>query len=125
MPSVCDRSASEVRAGTLTHVSLIGESPVFRAAVRMMQRIAKNDATVLVQGEIGTGKELAARAIHGFGPRRDGPFIPVNCGTVRDVGAGPIAAADGGTLFLDEVEALSPAGQVALLRFLQGRRRPI
>jgi DNA-binding NtrC family response regulator len=105
----------------------------------MIHRVAACDATVLIQGEIGTGKEVAARAIHYLSRRADGPFIPVNCGAVpdtlfeselfghvrgaftdaRDAVIGLIATAHGGTLFLDEVEALSPKGQVALLRFLQ------
>jgi DNA-binding NtrC family response regulator len=112
----------------------------------MIHRVAACDATVLIQGEIGTGKEVAARAIHYLSPRCDGPFIPVNCGAVpdslfeselfghvrgaftdaRDAVVGLIATAEGGTLFLDEVEALSPKGQVALLRFLQdGTYRPL
>jgi len=112
----------------------------------MMRRLASCEATVLIQGEIGTGKEVAARAIHYLGTRCDRPFTPVNCGAVpdglfenelfghvrgaftdaRDTVVGLIAHAEGGTLFLDEVEALSPKGQVALLRFLQdGTYRPL
>ena len=127
-------------------LDLIGESSLFRATLHMIRRLASCDATVLIQGEIGTGKEVAARAIHYLSSRRDGPFIPVNCGAVpdtlfedelfghvrgaftdaRDTAIGLIATADGGTLFLDEVEALSPKGQVALLRFLQdGMYRPL
>ncbi|MBI3047679.1 MAG: sigma-54-dependent Fis family transcriptional regulator [Acidobacteria bacterium] len=112
----------------------------------MIERLATCEATVLIEGEIGTGKEVAARAIHYLGGRRNGPFTPINCGAMpdslfenelfghvrgaftdaRDTSGGLIANADGGTLFLDEVEVLSPKGQVALLRFLQdGTYRPL
>jgi two-component system, NtrC family, response regulator GlrR len=131
-------------AAAMTHedrmrLNLVGNSPAFLAALALIQRVARSDATVLIQGETGTGKELAARAVHYLGARRDQPFIPVNCGALpdqlienelfghargaytdaRDTTAGLIADADGGTLFLDEVEALSMRAQVALLRFLQ------
>jgi DNA-binding NtrC family response regulator len=131
---------------TLERFNLIGTAPLFLQALELMRRYAACDASVLVQGETGTGKELAARAIHYLGPRRDGPFVPVNCGAIpdslvenelfghargaftdaRDAGSGVIADAEGGTLFLDEVEALSSRGQVALLRFLQDQTyRPL
>jgi DNA-binding NtrC family response regulator len=120
-------------------LNLIGESDAFGRAVGLIEKIAACDATTLVQGETGTGKELAARAIHYLGARAEFPFIPVNCGAIPDTlienelfghrrGAftdareeqrGLVAQADGGTLFLDEVDALSPKGQVTLLRFLQ------
>jgi DNA-binding NtrC family response regulator len=111
-----------------------------------MRKLLAVDASVLIQGETGTGKELAARAIHYLGSRRNAPFIPANCGAVPDSlveseffghtrGAftdakesrvGLIEQAEGGTLFLDELEALSPRGQVALLRFLQDHTyRPV
>jgi DNA-binding NtrC family response regulator len=127
-------------------LNLLGESPVFRDVLRAIRRVAECDATVLIQGETGTGKELAGRAIHYLSARRDGPFIPVNCGAIPDAlveaelfgharGAftdakethqGLIAQARGGTLFLDELEALSAHGQVALLRFLQDQEyRPV
>ena len=120
-------------------LNLIGESLAFRHALSVITRVAACDATVLIQGETGTGKELAARAIHYLGSRRDFPFIPVNCGAIPDslvenelfghvrgayTGAadgqpGLVAEAEGGTLFLDEVETLSARAQVTLLRFLQ------
>jgi DNA-binding NtrC family response regulator len=125
---------------------MIGSSPAFHDAKRMIERIARCDATVLIEGETGTGKELAARAIHYGGARRDGPFVPVNCGAVPDAlienelfghckGAytdartdhpGLIRLAHRGTLFLDEIDALSAKGQVTLLRFLQDQEfRPL
>jgi DNA-binding NtrC family response regulator len=102
--------------------------------------------TVLIQGETGTGKELAARAIHYLGPRRGQAFVPVNCGAIpdnlveneffghtrgaftgaRDHHTGLVASAEGGTLFLDEIESLSLRAQVILLRFLQDQSyRPL
>jgi DNA-binding NtrC family response regulator len=134
------------RIDELTRLNLVGDSPVFREAVQLIQRIAVCDATTLIEGETGTGKEVAARAIHYLGARRDFAFIPVNCGALTDTlleselfghekGAftdakerrsGLVAEADGGTLFLDEVEAMSPRAQVVLLRFLQDQKyRPI
>jgi DNA-binding NtrC family response regulator len=127
-------------------LNLIGSSPAFEAALRLIRRMAGCDATVLISGETGTGKELAARAIHYLGLRKNAPFIPVNCGALpetlveselfghargaftdaREARAGVVAQAEGGTLFLDEVEAMGPHAQVALLRFLQEREyRPI
>jgi two-component system, NtrC family, response regulator GlrR len=118
---------------------LVGRSPAFLDVLELTRRFAACDATVLVQGETGTGKELVARAIHYQGARRSFPFIPVNCGALpdtlvenelfghargaftdaRDARRGLVAEAQGGTLFLDEVEALTPKVQVTLLRFLQ------
>ena len=120
-------------------LNLVGRAPAFLGVLRLIEKFSACDATVLVQGETGTGKELAARAIHYLGARRSHPFIPVNCGALpdslieneffghvrgaytdaRESQSGLVANADGGTLFLDEIEALSPKGQVVLLRFLQ------
>lgn len=134
--------------GPASHTSprLIGRSPAFLQALDLIARMARFSAPVLIQGETGTGKELAARAIHYQSARHDGPFVPVNCGAMpealveselfgcergaftdaRQARTGLIAAAEGGTLFLDELDALPPRAQVALLRFLQDfRYRPI
>lgn len=130
----------------LEELKLVGRSPPFLAVVELTRRFAACDATVLLQGETGTGKELVARAIHYLGARRNFPFIPVNCGALpdtlvenelfghargaftdaRDARRGLIAEAQGGTLFLDEIEALTPKVQVTLLRFLQDQEyRPV
>ena len=117
----------------------IGESMAFREMLAILARVARYDTTVLISGETGSGKEMAARAIHYQGGRRDRPFIPVNCGALpdhlvenelfghargaytdaRESQLGLIAQAQGGTLFLDEVDALTAKAQVSLLRFLQ------
>lgn len=118
---------------------MIGRSPRFLHTLSLIKRIACYDAPVLIQGETGTGKEMAARAIHYLGARREYPFTPVNCGAIpeslfenelfghekgaftdaRDSQLGLVAQSERGTLFLDEVESLSPKAQVTLLRFLQ------
>ena len=120
-------------------IKLIGQAPVFLDVLRQIASVASIDAPVLIEGETGTGKELAARAMHYSGPRSAMPFIPANCGALpeslieneffghargaytdaREPQPGLIAQAQGGTLFLDEVDALPLRGQVALLRFLQ------
>jgi len=127
-------------------MNLIGRSPVFLQALLRIQKAAKHDIAVLVLGETGTGKELAARAIHYMGSRSEQPFIPVNCGALpqeifenevfgHEPGAytdarksqlGLVGQAQDGTLFLDEIDALSLKSQVVLLRFLQDHQyRPL
>lgn len=125
-----------------SRLNMVGSSPVFLEALSLIKRTARCEIPVLIEGETGTGKELAARAVHYLGPRRDYPFIPVNCGAIPDTlveseffgharGAftdakeartGLIAQAQGGSLFLDEIDALSPKAQVVLLRFLQDQQ---
>ncbi len=125
---------------------MIGQSEAFRAVRALIDKMAAFGAPVLIEGETGTGKELAARAIHYKGGRREGPLVPVNCGALPDQlienelfghhrGAftdarqdqpGLVALARGGTLFLDEVDTLTPKGQITLLRFLQDQQfRPL
>src|SRR5262249_7714753 len=121
--------------------SLVGESDGLMRSICKVPNLARSDATVLILGETGTGKELFARAIHYLSSRRRESFVAVNCGAIPDhlfeneffghmKGAftdaftsekGLLGEANGGTLFLDEVDALSPSAQVKLLRFLQDR----
>jgi len=120
-------------------LALIGRSEKMRELTSRIVRVASSDATVLVQGESGTGKELVARAVHAQSPRKDRPFVPVNCAAISEglleselfghakgafTGAvrarrGLFEEADGGTLFIDEVTETSPAFQSKLLRVLQ------
>jgi two-component system, NtrC family, response regulator GlrR len=125
---------------------LIGEDPTFVRMVTKLPSIAASDATVLVTGETGCGKELVARAIHYMSERAALPLVPVNCGALPDSlledelfgherGAftdarasrvGLIAEAEGGTLLLDEVSSLSARAQAVLLRVLQEKTyRPL
>ena len=118
---------------------IIGASPAFRRTMTLVDQVANSSATVLIQGESGTGKELIARRIHDRSPRRQGPFVAVNCAALPETlleselfgyekgaftGAagrkeGRFELADGGTLFLDEVADLSPVTQPKILRVLQ------
>lgn len=120
-------------------LNMVGRSPPFLHVLQQIKKISRYDAPVLIEGETGTGKELAARAIHYLSPRNASPFIPVNCGAIPDSlvenelfghkkGAytdainsqeGIVGLANHGTIFLDEVETFSNKGQVVLLRFLE------
>jgi len=120
---------------------MIGRSNAMRKVMEVLPAVADAAATVLILGETGSGKEVAARAIHDLGPRRNGPFVALNCAALPDTlleaelfgyragaftGAvkdrpGKVASAEGGTLFLDEIGDLSAAVQVKLLRLLQDR----
>jgi two-component system response regulator HydG len=118
---------------------VIGNSPQMHDVVMRLQRIAPTDATVLIQGETGTGKELVAKAIHQNSPRKKRPFVPLNCaalsehileselfghirGAFTDASSdrqGKFEYADGGTLFLDEVGDMPISTQIKLLRVLE------
>ncbi len=125
---------------------MLGQSQPIKALRALLQRYADCDVQVLIEGETGTGKEVAARELHYASLRKAHPFVPVNCGAIPDSlieselfghgrGAftdaktaqpGLVDHARGGTLFLDEVDALSLKGQVTLLRFLQDNEyRPV
>jgi len=120
---------------------IVGQSPAMRALFQLLETVAATSSTVLITGETGTGKELAARAIHHNGPRRGARFVALSCsaipetlleaelfGHVRGAFTGAVANRQGrleqanrGTLFLDEIGTMSPALQAKLLRVLQER----
>ena len=128
-------------AGSHRAPMLVGQSPAMRKLFSVIERVAPTDASVLITGATGTGKELAARAIHDKSPRRDGAFVDINCSAIPETlieaelfghqrgtftGAhenrsGLFEKASGGTLFLDEVDALNLSAQAKLLRVLQER----
>jgi DNA-binding NtrC family response regulator len=125
--------------GGLGFEGMIGSSAVMREVYELTRRVAATNATVLLTGETGTGKELVARALHRLSPRSTGPFVRVNCGALSESlleselfghvkGAftsaienrtGRFEAAHGGTIFLDEINSVSYTLQVKLLRILQ------
>jgi two-component system NtrC family response regulator len=118
---------------------IFGQCPPMLNVFSTIEKVSSTDVPILVTGESGTGKELVARAVHSLGLRKDGPFVPINCGAIpynlleselfgHERGAftgantqvyGKVEYAHNGTLFLDEISELSPNLQVKLLRFLQ------
>ena len=138
-------SAQELKERMGIH-KFIGESSRLMVELEKLPLIARTDSTVLIQGETGTGKEVCAQTLHYLSPRKGGPFVALNCGTLpldlvenelfgHEAGAytgaakaarGLVAEAEGGTLFLDEIDALPLLTQVKLLRFLQEKEyRPV
>jgi two-component system, NtrC family, nitrogen regulation response regulator NtrX len=133
-----DARSEEVGGGD-SPSDLVGSSSAIRRLRETIERAAPTPATVLVTGESGTGKELVARAIHALSPRRDRPFVRVNCAAIPEelieselfghekgsfTGAvrkqiGKFVAADGGTIFLDEIGDLSARAQAKVLRVLE------
>jgi two-component system nitrogen regulation response regulator GlnG len=133
-------------------IPLVGRSPAMQELYRALARLMQTDLTVMIMGESGTGKELVARALHDYGKRRRGPFVPVNMAAIpRDLieselfghekgsftgalnrASGRFEQAEGGTLFLDEIGDMPMDAQTRLLRVLQqgeyttvGGRAPI
>jgi transcriptional regulator with PAS, ATPase and Fis domain len=122
-----------------TDVTIVGNSEKLKQTLLMIERVAPTNASILVLGDSGTGKELIAKKIHFSSPRKDAPFVAINCGAITETlleselfghekgaftGAsttkkGLVEVADGGTLFLDEIGEMALSLQAKLLRFLQ------
>ncbi len=121
---------------------IVGGGPAMKRVFETLRKVAPTDLTVFIRGESGTGKELVAQALHELSPRRERPFVAVNCAAIarelveselfgHERGAftgadarrvGRFEAANGGTLFLDEIGDMAPATQAKVLRVLQERR---
>lgn len=135
------KKAVEVSRG-INPDGIIGQSEAFKKSIDLAKRVSQSNATVLISGESGSGKEVFARAIHQWSPRRDKPFVAINCSAIPDnlleselfghakgafTGAsdkkiGLFEDAEGGTLFLDEIGDLNLPLQAKLLRVLQDRK---
>ncbi len=136
------RENEKLRSMVSSTTELIGSSESMKAVLRLIDKVAPRDASVLITGENGTGKELVARAIHQGSPRKDKPFVAVNCGAIpsnlveselfgyekgaftgaQQTTEGKFDLANGGTLFLDEIGDMPLDMQVKILRALQERK---
>ncbi len=134
-----EREVRSLKAAVEAKYEIVGSSPAIRQLIERLEKVAPTPARVLITGENGTGKELVARAIHRLSPRKDKPFVEVNCAAIPSelieselfghvkgsfTGAfgdrtGKFEQADTGTLFLDEVGDMSAAAQAKVLRALQ------
>jgi two-component system nitrogen regulation response regulator NtrX len=130
---------TRLKEATESRYTMVGGSAALKAVRELIDKVGPTAARVLITGENGTGKELVARALHEASPRRDRPFVEVNCAAIPSElieselfghmkgsftgafadRAGKFEQADGGTLFLDEVGDMSPSAQAKLLRVLQ------
>jgi len=159
LTSIVSRALEEPKAARYADIEdmgeaipLVGRSPAMQEIYRVLARLMQTDLTVMINGESGTGKELVAKALHDYGKRRKGPFVPINMAAIpRDLieselfghekgaftgaqarSSGRFEQADGGTLFLDEIGDMPMEAQTRLLRVLQqgeyttvGGRTPI
>jgi two-component system nitrogen regulation response regulator GlnG len=153
--AISEQKKKESRASNAEEIDgipLVGRSPAMQEIYRLLARLMQTDLTVMISGESGTGKELVARALHDYGKRRSGPFVPINMAAIpRDLieselfghekgaftgaaarSSGRFEQAEGGTLFLDEIGDMPMEAQTRLLRVLQqgeyttvGGRTPI
>jgi len=131
-PASGEASKAQARAVRDENLPLIGRSPPMQEVYRTLARLVGADLTVLIQGESGVGKSLAARALHDLGRRREGRFVAVNLGAAPreridselfgagDGAPGKLAEADGGTLLLDEISDMPLDSQIRLLRMFDG-----
>jgi transcriptional regulator with PAS, ATPase and Fis domain len=135
------RNLTENREGQSGPLRVVGQSPEWRQVLRKATQVARTDTTVFLQGESGTGKEVLARFIQHASPRKNGPFVAINCAALpeqlfeselfgyergaftgaQQAKAGQIELASTGVLFLDEVSEISPMAQAKLLRVLEER----
>ena len=136
-------SAAPAKKPTGELENFTGKSPAMEKVYQMIRKVAPTNATVLIEGPSGSGKELAARAIHNLSKRAKGPFVALECsafegellrselfgyvagtftGALKEGKAGCFEAADGGTLFLDEIGEIDMATQIALLRTLESKK---
>lgn len=135
-------TGAELPSGSAAQFGMIGSSPAMQQLINEIAMVAPSDATVLINGDSGTGKELVARALHASSARCDKPLVTLNCASLNEslleselfghekgafTGAdkrreGRFVEAEGGTLFLDEIGDISPLMQVRLLRAIQSEK---